>query len=240
MIPDDEKGVPFFPLVVQPNGDYQVTVDYVNTTLSNATIVGWIDFDQSGNFEVDERATVVAPPTGVGGDSVVLPFIVPVEDRGNDSDFYARIRIASNPDEIQLPTGLATIGEVEDYRTNIDIPLAVGLGYFLAELDGDAVSFTWQTATETGNAGFNLFAETNGGLVQLNDELIPSTVIDSVTPTYYSYEAVTSATTFYIEDVSIAGSTNRVGPFTLGIPAGAHVDIDVDPIPFIWLPMISN
>ena len=71
--------------------------------------------------------------------------------------------------------------------TNCDSPLSVTIGYFHAVRDGDTVRFDWQTATEAGTSGFNLFAESDGGRTQLNAELVPSKVIDSVTPTSYSF-----------------------------------------------------
>ncbi len=116
--------------------------------------------------------------------------------------------------------------------------MAVTLGYFLAEQDGDRVRFTWQTATESGTAGFNLLAESDGELVQLNDELIPSKVIDSVEVTDYSYEATSAATVFYIEELEVSGKTDRIGPFVLGIPSGVHTGVSTQSTPAIWLPMI--
>ena len=90
--------------------------------------------------------------------------------------------------------------------------------------DADIVRFTCQTATETGTAGFNLLAETPDGAIRLNSTLIASPVIDSVTPTGYSYVAVTDAERFFMQEVGIDGDVDELGPFALGEAYGAQVE----------------
>lgn len=102
----------------------------------------------------------------------------------------------------------------------------VTVSYFKAEHQGDSVNFTWSTATETGNVGFNLYVETGGELVQINDELIPSQAVDSLDRLDYSYQANVDGNIFYIEDVSVLGDTRRHGPFGLGEAYGGQVDTD--------------
>ena len=89
-------------------------------------------------------------------------------------------------------------------------------GLVALKANGDRVDFRWQTTTETANAGFNLYGEGPDGLIRLNDALIPSSVIDSVEPTDYAYSAVTTATVFYVEELSLEGMTDQIGPFELG------------------------
>ena len=78
---------------------------------------------------------------------------------------------------------------VECTFTNEDKVVPVTLGWFLAAGNGGTVNFRWQTATETGTAGFNVLAVTEGGRSSWIVELIPSKVIDSVEPTNYSVSA---------------------------------------------------
>ena len=88
--------------------------------------------------------------------------------------------------------GDCTSGAVE-----ASTPLAVTLGWFLAQRNGDVVEVRWQTATETGTAGFHVLAAADDGdTVRLNQELIPSPVIDSITPTDYELTIQTDATHF--------------------------------------------
>jgi uncharacterized repeat protein (TIGR01451 family) len=87
--------------------------------------------------------------------------------------------------------------------------------------------YAWTTATETDNAGFNLYARTPDGYHLLNDQLIPSQVVDSATPTEYSVEiAGVPDGELYIEDVALSGELRSHGPFTLGVPYGEWVETD--------------
>ena len=100
--------------------------------------------------------------------------------------------------------------------------LAVSLSYVHAERSGDGtVHFTWETATETGNAGFNLYMLVDGQQILVTTEMVPSSVIDSVTPVYYSYKANVPGDQYIIEMISISGESQRYGPFDLGREYGS-------------------
>lgn len=104
--------------------------------------------------------------------------------------------------------------------------LPVTLSYVTSTRHDAVVRFSWQTATETANAGFNLLAESPAGLVYLNDALIPSLLIDSVEPTEYNIELVTQAKRFFIEEIGIDGNSSRKGPFDVGLSYGALIVSD--------------
>ena len=131
-------------------------------------------------------------------------------------------------------------------RNNENGSLAVTVSWFKAVREDNTIYFAWQTATETGNAGFNLLAETaDGEIVQINPELIPSTVIDSVEPTDYSYSIATDADLFYVQEVGIDGTLDEIGPFVLGGTYGAHVespitDQEIDTEPALYLPFVQR
>ncbi|MCB0130061.1 MAG: hypothetical protein KDD78_04405, partial [Caldilineaceae bacterium] len=77
------------------------------------------------------------------------------------------------------------------------------------------------------------------GLVQLNDTLIPSPAIDSLTPIDYAVSFVTTATTFYLQEIDIDGSITDLGPFELGRQQGSYTNPDADSMPRrIWLPFV--
>jgi hypothetical protein len=102
-------------------------------------------------------------------------------------------------------------------------PLPVTLSYFLATPSADGVHFAWSTATETGNAGFNLYAEMEAGRQRLNAELIPSAVIDSVESQDYAYETTdVAAEMFTIEQIDVSGDSELHGPFALGVAHGSR------------------
>ena len=82
----------------------------------------------------------------------------------------------------------------------------------------------WATAYETFNAGFNIVVETEDGFVAVNDELIPSEVIDSLEPQFYSATVTLAGDEFYLEHVTIEGESHRTGPFTVGESVGEVVE----------------
>ena len=118
-----------------------------------------------------------------------------------------------------------------------DAPLAVSISYVASTQSGDQVTFIWQTATEVGNAGFNIQSETSDGLAQLNEEMIASLVIDSLELTEYSAALQASVTVFYIDEVGVNGAVKRNGPYRIGESYGVDSgDIDAQ----IFLPMIQR
>ena len=102
-------------------------------------------------------------------------------------------------------------------------PVPVTLGAFESQAQGEGkTAFSWQTATETANVGFNLYAADDQGLVRLNERMLVSQVINSAHPHDYVYVAQSSSKTFYLEEVDIHGKTRMHGPFALGQAFGAR------------------
>lgn len=115
-------------------------------------------------------------------------------------------------------------------EVNITVPVTVAY-FFATKTSTGATRFEWSTATETGNAGFNLYVRTPDGLEQLNDDFILSQVVDSATLTDYSIEIANAPDgEFYIEDVSLDNEIRYHGPFVLGEPYGERVE----PEPIDW------
>ena len=100
----------------------------------------------------------------------------------------------------------------------------VTISYFqVAEQSNGTLKFEWTTSTETGNVGFNLYAMVDGSRVQLNDTLLPSSVLDSVEPVQYAYDTgYVDASEFYIEDVDMFGRKQSHGPFSIGEAYGSN------------------
>ncbi len=130
-----------------------------------------------------------------------------------------------------LPPGVTDIvNEAEAEATGIppitDMAVTttpVTLAYFEARGQG-SVSFRWMTSTEVGNLGFNVYEVGESDLLQLNDELIPSHVVDSLEPQVYEFEATgVRGDTFVLEDVDIQGTVRHHGPFYADTARGSEV-----------------
>jgi hypothetical protein len=82
---------------------------------------------------------------------------------------------------------------------------------------GGFVDFEWTTASEVNHVGFHLYAQTPGGRVQINDELITGEGADQFEEQEYSVRLAVpdDATAFYIEDVDIFGQARPHGPYRL-------------------------
>jgi len=191
----------------------------------------WIDWNQDGDF--NEPGEQIFTNQTLNDGTVTLTFDIPVWAI-LDGTFYSRFRIydqlptGAQPDGAAMDGVTPLYGEIEDpfFTISGGSTTPVTVSYFLAERNGANVNFTWFTATETGNVGFNLYVEHGGNLELLNRELIPSRVIDSLDQQNYTFTAQAGGNAFYIEDVSVTDETRRHGPFALGEAYGGQVEAD--------------
>lgn len=79
-----------------------------------ASVAGWIDFDGNGTFDGNERSATAQCPSG--SDFVSLTWTTIPADYAIQATSYMRLRLAPDEDDLANATGLATDGEVEDYR----------------------------------------------------------------------------------------------------------------------------
>ncbi|GAB4024963.1 GEVED domain-containing protein [Spirosoma koreense] len=118
----DEDGlVKEFPAVCVSREKYSLQIRVYNNSGQNATVSAWIDINKNGVFDPNERTQAVVPTTPnqihYNGTDVTLVW---TGFSGQTAGWtYARLRVATNPDEVANPTGLASDGEVEDYRVQI-------------------------------------------------------------------------------------------------------------------------
>ena len=122
LLPEDLKGTTNEMIKMDRTkpGNYKMSVQAHLDGAPEAYIYGWVDFNQNGTFDEDERSEL-AKVTQDG--TVELTFaksktyIDPsVKELG------ARLRIAKKDTEIESPTGMAFSGEVEDFKTQITHP----------------------------------------------------------------------------------------------------------------------
>lgn len=112
-------------------------------------------------------------------------------------------------------------------QTTLTCPFAittpVTLETFATRREADELVVEWQTGTEAGNAGFNLWAETAGGKVKLTDTPIPSSMVDSLSAAFYQVrlpaEGLEGAR-IYLEELSVRGDSRQHGPFPQEVRIG--------------------
>ena len=101
----------------------------------------------------------------------------------------------------------------------------ITLRSFQARPSGGGVRFNWTTETEFRNAGFYIEYWRDGGWRRVNKQLIPSTVVDSLAPVSYQYEAAVTGTYFRVVDVSTRLRERVHGPFELGKFYGTPAEV---------------
>ncbi|MGB7084353.1 MAG: GEVED domain-containing protein, partial [Phormidesmis sp.] len=116
---NDEDSITSFPALTSGDSSYSINnIPVSNSTGGAAYLVGWIDFDNNGTFDNDEfaRTTVANGATTANLNWSSLPGIT-------DGPTYARFRLTSDSSIASatnaVPAGLASDGEVEDYRIAI-------------------------------------------------------------------------------------------------------------------------
>ena len=101
-------------------GNYTITVEAHTDGAPQANIYGWVDFNQNGTFDEDERsdlATITQDGTATLRFTKSKTYIDP-----SVNELGVRVRIAKDADQIESPTGMAFSGEVEDFKTQITHP----------------------------------------------------------------------------------------------------------------------
>lgn len=147
----DEDGVEG-PIVIRSGEASSVTVTVTNDTDDEAKLGGWIDLDGNGAFDPGERVLLTIPAAS-GTAEYTLDF--PATNLGSDT--YARFRLFGDvADDVVVPTGPASDGEVEDY-----LVLVQGTELEVAKTSdadenvrpGDTVTYTVEV-TNTGSGDF--------------------------------------------------------------------------------------
>ncbi|MCB9139635.1 MAG: hypothetical protein H6642_14935 [Caldilineaceae bacterium] len=218
-------------------GDYIVVVEnFATQTGLTYSTLGALDPDDS---TAGDKDTGLENGTVVQSAPITLEALVQATATGSEPD---------GERENGLYSTLLTSSQDGRMNYNVDLgftdtALAVSLSYAYAERGDDGtIYFIWETATETGNAGFNLYMELADASQQLvNSELVSSSVIDSVTPTRYTYQASVAGERYYIELVSVAGAAERHGPYALGREYGEPADADHGALTNpLYLPLIMS
>jgi len=184
---NDEDGVTFASNLEIDDTSYTATVKATNDTGSLATLVGWIDFNQNGQFESSEAVTANVPDGTDDGDVTLTWDNIAGSTTGNLSGngdlpatilpgtTYARFRLSTDTDfDGDNALGAAGDGEVEDYK------LTVGIDY------GDARD----TQIGTGVSNYNTTAKDNGASHIIDPDLSIGNFVDADDGTLQNAEAI--------------------------------------------------
>ncbi len=141
----------------------------------------------------------------------------------------------SDPSAREHPDTIGEYFRVLNVGASNQNPLAVTMAAFTADAGANGVTLTWETVSETDNAGFNLYRSTtplgsddfsrpSAAWLKLNEALIPSAAPGSSTGHVYTYTDTTVEPGvvywYWLEDVDLAGGTTLHGPVsaTVGEP----------------------
>jgi hypothetical protein len=130
------------------------------------------------------------------------------------------------------PGSADATADSQTVTTNFNVPLAVLLAGFSAQGQADRVLVQWDTVSEMGNMGFNLWRGLSPDEpdTQLNANLIPSQAPGSTQG--YSYQWIdqadlTPGATYYywLEDIDLNGIVTRHGPVSATLAAPTAVTL---------------
>lgn len=161
---DDEDGTSGLPEINTDATTYSATLSCTD----GGYVGGWVDFDQSGTFDLNEFDSGVCTSGSVTLNWFNISGLV-------TGTSHARFRIASNADEVANPGGYARDGEVEDYSIQITDPPTPDLSIDKivdrpTPIEGDTVVFT-VSVTNPGNfeaTGIQVTDVLPAGLTYLN------------------------------------------------------------------------
>ena len=155
----DEDGLvrPQMDLTLTAGTSPHVSVNVSNTTGSEATLYGWIDYNGDGVFDNATERTSLAIASGIV-ETVTLDFPVIPEDFTGTT--YARFRLSTDSAAAD-PTGHAVDGEVEDYPATINPPpddtfvsLDVSGNLLIRDINGEDSHDTLTIQSDTTNNQF--------------------------------------------------------------------------------------
>ena len=117
---DDEEMMVAMPAILTVSTGVQFDARFFNDTGQPATLACWIDFDQNGVFTDPGERQAATVSSAAGMQTVELMFSGFAPPTFGIT--YLRCRIAANASEVDLPTGPASSGEVEDHLVEVAEP----------------------------------------------------------------------------------------------------------------------
>ncbi|MEL6442421.1 MAG: choice-of-anchor L domain-containing protein [Cyanobacteria bacterium J06621_8] len=172
-----------------------------NTSGQTAQLMGWIDFNQDGDFlDAGEQAVVNVAPSQTSASLSWSGF-----SQTNVGNTYARFRITTDSNLINSPSsvGLATDGEVEDYEVAIaDPPANTISGTVFEDFGAGTTGNNIPEAGENGlgNITVSLYLDDGDGLFDAASDTLSSTTVSNSADGTYSLGVNSNGTYFVVLD----------------------------------------
>jgi len=178
-----------------------------------------------GTYTVAETdGDINVPPNGWTLESIVC---TNVAGTAVDASNWLRVLDAPaglGPEDRDISGYIGANESIECVFTNKqDSALAVNVASFTAAAAPEGVTLAWETVSETGNAGFNVYRSTSdaGPWTKVNAALIPAKAPGSAEGQAYTWtdaSAEAGTTYFYqLEDVALSGETTRHDPVSVAL-----------------------
>ena len=149
-------------------------------------------------------------------DNVTIAFDLDTFADPNDDAF--------DDEEEQLTSGGAEVVTCDNSFSTTPVTLA----FFRAETGAFSTSLSWETATEAGNVGFNVYGRlADGRWERLNASVIPSHGGNAGVPESYRFEVEGRGyTAFRVEDLDLRGAKEIHGDFVPGRSYGERPEVE--------------
>ena len=212
----DEDGISSFPALDNRPGrtNYTVSVNVTNSTGSDAYLVGYIDFNQDGDFlDTGEKSTTTTVSTNATNPRSFNVVFSETPAGIVTGTTYARFRISSTQAQAETSVGASTSGEVEDYSLSMTAdPLG---SRFLCD-----PSFYIVTGTRTGSITSQLY--------RINRSTTPYTFnpIGSPTTTGQTVGTITYPTNFSLNAIGYNLADNYIYGFIEGSDRTTATPVD--------------
>ncbi|UYW01922.1 gliding motility-associated C-terminal domain-containing protein [Flavobacterium agricola] len=188
-------------------------IPYVSTD-ANTIIAGWIDFNQNGTFELGERTEKTFSGSGKG--TVTLTWNVPSDFIKGET--FVRLRIGTKAEELTLPTGVASDGEIEDHKIFLDDPK------FQISKTSNATNGIWES---TNNDKKYILTVTNIATVPSYGTIKVLDVLPAgITPSWTGSHISNGWTLTFVGQTITATSTNIIAP--KGGTSNIEIPVKVD------------
>lgn len=163
----DEDGIATVTLFATFWNTYHVQVSVYNNTDSNATLMGWLDYNGNGTFDAGEASAAATVAPSASMQNIALNWTGISSSLPAGTYIYLRVRLTSSFHGMTAAhaTGWFDNGETEDYRVPVETtPLPFNLIVFDAKVvENSKVKLNWTSGGEELNfQGYEIQRSING------------------------------------------------------------------------------